>query len=124
VKKKRKKGPSEAIKIKARSAVFNALKAGRLVRNPCKVCGDVKSEAHHEDYSNPLEVEWLCRWHHAERHGHTMDPQRLQAILDGLRAGRTASAIALEIGIDRKVIGRIRRGVHPSTQKLNLGDFL
>lgn len=43
-----------------------ALKRGILVKAPCEVCGDPRSEAHHDDYSKPLEVRWLCvRHHHA-----------------------------------------------------------
>lgn len=49
---------------KARSAVARALRHGRLVKGPCRDCGDVLSYAHHEDYSKPLEVIWLCRKHH------------------------------------------------------------
>lgn len=53
---------------RARNAVGNAVRDGRLVRLPCEVCGEVKSEAHHEDYSKPLDVRWLCRRHHEEHH--------------------------------------------------------
>jgi hypothetical protein len=35
---------------------------------PCVVCGDPKSESHHEDYSRQLDVIWFCRRHHAEHH--------------------------------------------------------
>ena len=45
-----------------------AIRAGRLVRQPCEVCGHEKVDAHHDDYSKPLEVRWLCRQHHAELH--------------------------------------------------------
>ncbi len=45
---------------------LNAIQAGRLVRQPCQECGEVRSEAHHEDYSKPLEVIWLCKPHHRE----------------------------------------------------------
>lgn len=36
--------------------------------NPCEVCGDPNVHAHHEDYTKPLEVNWLCPLHHVERH--------------------------------------------------------
>ncbi|GAG03219.1 unnamed protein product, partial [marine sediment metagenome] len=42
--------------------------SGRLKRGKCLVCGDEKTEAHHEDYSKPLEVKWLCKKHHSELH--------------------------------------------------------
>lgn len=52
----------------ARKAVRSALIAGRLVRQPCEVCGAEKAQAHHDDYSKPLDVRWLCRPHHDEHH--------------------------------------------------------
>lgn len=53
----------------ARSAVYNAIKSGRLRRMPCSVCGTTLSvEAHHPDYAKRLEVIWLCRTHHARLH--------------------------------------------------------
>jgi hypothetical protein len=45
-----------------------ALKAGRVKRLACAVCGNEKSQAHHENYEKPMEVVWLCARHHAERH--------------------------------------------------------
>lgn len=53
---------------RARRAVANALTRGRLERQPCEVCGDAESQAHHEDYRKPLEVRWLCRIHHGMVH--------------------------------------------------------
>lgn len=55
-------------KYKANSAVRNALYKGLLVKKPCEVCGNIKSEAHHPDYSKPLDVMWLCLKHHREWH--------------------------------------------------------
>lgn len=49
-----------------RLVLYNAMRAGKIIRMPCVICGEVKSEAHHEDYSKPLEVIWLCRKHHIE----------------------------------------------------------
>lgn len=55
-------------KDKARRKVHYAVSYGHLKRMPCEVCGDEQSHAHHEDYSKPLEVRWLCRKHHREEH--------------------------------------------------------
>lgn len=51
---------------RAKWQVRYAVKMGRLIRLPCEVCGSPKSEAHHDDYSKPLDVRWLCRPHHRE----------------------------------------------------------
>lgn len=52
----------------AHSIVTNAIKNGSLVSQPCEVCGSKNSEAHHEDYAKPMDVQWLCPKHHADRH--------------------------------------------------------
>lgn len=52
----------------ARSYVGVYLRRGELQRGPCEVCGDDQVEAHHDDYSKPLEVRWLCRPHHHQHH--------------------------------------------------------
>ena len=56
----------------AHTAVGNAVRDGRLERLPCEVCGNAKSEGHHDDYSKPLDVRWLCFKHHREHHGQTV----------------------------------------------------
>lgn len=53
----------------AHSAVANALRDGRLEKLPCWVCGETMVEAHHPDYSSPLDVIWLCIPHHRQTHG-------------------------------------------------------
>lgn len=58
-----------SIKRQATYLTTNAIRDGRLIRQPCEKCGDAKSEAHHDDYSKPLDVRWLCRKHHLEHHG-------------------------------------------------------
>lgn len=55
-------------KARAHNRVSKALRTGKLQKKPCDVCGATKVEAHHEDYTKPLEVIWLCRKHHAEIH--------------------------------------------------------
>ena len=56
-------------KYRAYSTVGNALNSGLISKEPCKICGSIKNiHAHHDDYSKPLIVEWLCHdchmfWH-------------------------------------------------------------
>lgn len=60
---------SNPVKRRAQVAVCNAVRDGRLVRQPCEICGST-AQAHHDDYSKPLDVRWLCSTHHAEWHKH------------------------------------------------------
>ena len=54
---------------KARRKVAYEIRVGRLQRKPCEVFGcDKKAGAHHDDYSKPLAVRWLCPEHHAAWH--------------------------------------------------------
>jgi hypothetical protein len=53
----------------ARDAVSNAIRDGHLTPRPCEVCGCTPAQAHHDDYSRPLDVQWLCFKHHRIRHG-------------------------------------------------------
>jgi hypothetical protein len=55
-------------KLKCRGAVAKALRKGLLVKQPCEVCGNTRSQAHHDDYRKPLNVRWLCSAHHGELH--------------------------------------------------------
>jgi hypothetical protein len=65
-------------KYEARTAVAAALNRGDLVRPKiCETChgpgqpyadGRAPIQAHHPDYSQPLDVEWLCRDCHGARH--------------------------------------------------------
>jgi hypothetical protein len=51
----------------AAQALNVATRSGKIVPQPCFVCGE-KAEAHHPDYSRPLDVVWLCQPHHREAH--------------------------------------------------------
>lgn len=56
-------------KVRAAKIVARELMNGRIFKEPCEKCGSVKDlRAAHNDYSKPLDVTWLCRVHHAERH--------------------------------------------------------
>lgn len=56
-------------KGRARLKVLDATRSGRLVKQPCEVCGIKKVHAHHDNYDKPLSVRWLCKFHHNEVHG-------------------------------------------------------
>lgn len=61
--------PEQKLKINARAEVRKALLRGALVRGLCEVDGCTSiGHAHHEDYSRPLDVRWLCRNHHDALH--------------------------------------------------------
>jgi hypothetical protein len=51
-------------KKSATTTLGNAVRDGKITKMPCAKCGDPRSEAHHEDYSKPLDVIWLCKKHH------------------------------------------------------------
>lgn len=56
-------------KYKAHCAVNNAIRDKRMFKLPCQECGsEVGVHGHHEDYSKPLSVIWLCPVHHKQRH--------------------------------------------------------
>lgn len=52
----------------AHSATQSALRCGIIQPEPCAVCGESKTEAHHPDYLRPLHVEWHCRKHNRAVH--------------------------------------------------------
>ena len=53
-------------KLQARSDARHAVRDGVLIKQPCEVCGSIEVVKHHDDYSKPLDVRWLCRKHHDE----------------------------------------------------------
>ncbi len=69
-----KKTPRDPLKEKARSITKYAIKLGHIVRQPCEVCGESRSQSHHTDYDKPLEIMWLCKKHHMEWHRNNTVP--------------------------------------------------
>jgi hypothetical protein len=71
---RRYKPPSDA--IRARTVLNKAVRRGQITRQPCEVCGESPTnhngtsgvQAHHDDYSKPLDVRWLCTFCHAAHH--------------------------------------------------------
>lgn len=56
-----------------------AVKMGRIKKDPCEICGEIKVDGHHDDYSKPLEVRWLCRLHHNQLHKEQNNDRRIEA---------------------------------------------
>lgn len=66
---KRKWQRTNADRRAAHVILNNAIKAGTITRGPCEVCGSTKRiHGHHDDYSKPLVVRWLCPKDHKGVH--------------------------------------------------------
>jgi uncharacterized Zn finger protein (UPF0148 family) len=73
---KRRRIPPSPEKKKARNALTYAVWSGRITPQPCEKCGASPINylgwravhAHHDDYSKPLEVRWLCVPCHGDEH--------------------------------------------------------
>lgn len=55
-------------KLEAQAMVRRAIRAGKLRRGRCEICGSMLVDAHHPSYNKPLTVIWLCRKHHQQLH--------------------------------------------------------
>jgi hypothetical protein len=55
-------------KYRAHQLVMNAIRNGMLIKKPCEKCKSKSVHAHHDDYSKPLKVKWLCPACHKEYH--------------------------------------------------------
>lgn len=55
-------------KRKAWNKVYYALKTDKITKpNVCQICGKAENiQAHHDDYSKPLDVTWVCQYCHVE----------------------------------------------------------
>lgn len=80
----------DAVRARTRAAIAR----GVLVPAPCAVCGDALVEAHHPAYDGDdawRRVEWLCRLHHAERHGRRPWTRQLELLAPASTPPQTAS---------------------------------
>jgi len=84
------------------------------MRRPCTVCGAMKSEAHHEDYSKPLEVTWLCRTCHKAEHrkthcinGHEYSAENTYVRPNGDRECRICQAETMRKSLAKRGIDRV-----------------
>jgi hypothetical protein len=58
----------QRIRGNARSYLRVYIRRGKIAREVCEVCGDPETVGHHDDYTKPLQVKWLCKLHHLEVH--------------------------------------------------------
>lgn len=55
-------------RVRANWIVSERYRHGKLSPKPCVLCGNIDSQAHHQDYSKPLEITWLCPSCHSNVH--------------------------------------------------------
>lgn len=85
---------------RAHNAVATAIRRRILVRQPCEACGkdsnqtgiDFRTDihAHHDDYSKPLDVRWLCGSCHKRHHLEIAAGKRIKVPSDFAEERRVA----------------------------------
>lgn len=119
--------------FEAHKAVSRAIRKGSLLPQPCVVCGrrvvgGRKTEAHHPNYSEPLNIVWLCQQHHVAEHRRLSrlahppakrDKPRRDQIRKSLRpeeiellAGVKISVIARKFKITPQRVGQLKARLH------------
>ena len=60
--------PRAKEKKDAQNILHAAVRYGKIKKQNCQECGSPNTDGHHDDYSRPLEVRWLCRNCHMKLH--------------------------------------------------------
>lgn len=60
--------PENRLKKVCRDMTCQKIRSGKMNRQPCTICGNKTTEAHHPDYNKPLEIIWLCKKCHFKQH--------------------------------------------------------
>ena len=103
----------DKIRIKTRALV----KAGKINKKPCIVCGNKNVIAHHEDYNNPFKVIWICDKHHKEYHNGKIalfngrlrwNPKKLTQI-----RGQNSKPLAKYVELEKIHIRNLQNQQHP-----------
>lgn len=108
----------EPEKHNARCAIHRNIAANTIVSfDQCEDCGaSAKLDAHHEDYSKPLDIQWLCRKCHAKRkrNNQLSDAANAQigARLKTLREskGVRQNFVAVQLGISNNFLSELEAG--------------
>ena len=74
--------PEVKIKNMARWYTNHEIRAGRVNREPCALCGREQGEAHHSDYNQPLLIVWLCADCHRAAHLKFLKEKGIDSELD------------------------------------------
>lgn len=128
-------------KIRAQNRLNYAIRKGVVKRQPCESCGtSERVHAHHDDYSKPLDVWWLCylchkvehpvEVEHKSRKFHDVRPARFcgeknpnaklsdedrKRILEMLAEGMSQQKVADHFGVRQTTISHIKRRAANST---------
>lgn len=118
---------SQAEKMRARNLTSVAIRHGRLIRAACETCGKTtgRIDAHHDDYTKPLSVRWLCRSCHQRHHHDGVDPMAIVKMHAGGK--RTLKYVGDAFGITRERVRQIldregvetRKGIAPADLKMH-----
>jgi len=58
----------QRFKANARTYTKMLRKRGKIKKLHCIICANPESEAHHNDYSDPYDITWMCRSCHMNHH--------------------------------------------------------
>lgn len=97
----RSKRELDALRRLAARTVSVAKQRGDLVPQPCEQCGKRRTEAHHDDYAQPLAVRWFCRYHHRRRDAELREAR--------LAAAREAERQTLPVAVLRRIEYQTKR---------------
>jgi hypothetical protein len=67
-KRRAQKDPFSEIRKQTRHKTRQLVIEGKIKKKNCLICDSKEVIAHHEDYSNPFNIIWLCEKHHKEYH--------------------------------------------------------
>ena len=117
-KRKTLRDPFVKLRQKTRTKTKALLTQGRLKKKPCAVCHSHNVLPHHEDYTNPYAVIWLCESHHTAYHNGEIrvfngrlqwNPERL------IPKGQDAH-------VSKKKYQKLRDDYHKNTNKKNVSS--